>query len=46
MLEETVQAPRGSESNFATGEDVVAKFQNLAGRVLPWFEVEQFRIRY
>jgi 2-methylcitrate dehydratase PrpD len=43
MLEETVQTPRGSESNFATDEDVVAKFQKLAGHVLPQPKVEQIR---
>jgi 2-methylcitrate dehydratase PrpD len=43
ILEKTVQTPRGSESNFATDEDVVAKFQNLAGHVLPRPKVEQIR---
>lgn len=41
-LEETVRTPRGSESNFAADEDVVAKFQKLAGHVLPP-KVEQIR---
>jgi 2-methylcitrate dehydratase PrpD len=43
ILEKTVQTPRGSESNFATDEDIVAKFQNLAGHVLPRPKVEQIR---
>ena len=34
-LEETVEAPRGSEVSFATAEDVVAKFTKLAGRRVP-----------
>jgi aconitate decarboxylase len=32
--DETVEAPRGSERNFASAADVVAKFRKLAGRVL------------
>ncbi len=33
-MEETVEAPRGSEQQFATEADVVRKFQNLARHVL------------
>ena len=33
VLEETVEAPRGSERNFPSTGDVVAKFAKLAGRV-------------
>jgi len=35
VLEETVEAPRGSERNFPGAADVMAKFTKLAGRVLP-----------
>lgn len=34
-LEETVEAPRGSEEDFASEGDVVAKFRTLAGHRLP-----------
>ena len=34
VLEESVDAPRGSEQNFAPAADVIAKFQKLAGRRL------------
>jgi 2-methylcitrate dehydratase PrpD len=40
-LEKTVETPRGSEDNFASQEDVVAKFQNLAARVMPRAQVEE-----
>jgi len=30
-MEETVEAPRGSEHSFASAEDVIAKFYKLAG---------------
>ena len=33
-LEETVEAPRGSESNFPSAEEVTAKFQKLVSRRL------------
>jgi aconitate decarboxylase len=42
-LEKTVVTPRGSEDNFATDEDVIAKFQKLATRVLPSRQVEEIR---
>jgi aconitate decarboxylase len=35
VLEETVEAPRGSERRFATRNEVVEKFEKLAGHVLP-----------
>lgn len=35
VLEEIVEAPRGSERHFAAADDVMAKFIKLAGRVLP-----------
>jgi aconitate decarboxylase len=34
VLEETVEAPRGSERSFASEADVVAKFHKLAARML------------
>jgi 2-methylcitrate dehydratase PrpD len=34
VLEETVEAPRGSERNFPSAEDVVAKFSKLVSRRL------------
>lgn len=34
-METTVEAPRGSEHNFAPAEDVVAKFRVLARQALP-----------
>jgi 2-methylcitrate dehydratase PrpD len=41
MLEETVEAPRGSERHFPGASDVTAKFAKLAGRVLPRAELER-----
>jgi len=41
ILEETVEAPRGSEQNFPSGADVEAKFVKLAGRVLPPAQVDK-----
>ena len=35
VLQETVEAPRGSELAFASEADVVAKFRKLAARTLP-----------
>jgi 2-methylcitrate dehydratase PrpD len=35
VLEETVEAPRGSEKNFPTAADIEAKFVKLTRRVLP-----------
>ena len=34
-MEETVEAPRGSESSFASEADVVAKFMKLAAHAVP-----------
>ena len=41
VLTETVEAPRGSEQTFANASDVTAKFNKLAGRVLPASQVER-----
>jgi 2-methylcitrate dehydratase PrpD len=41
VMEETVEAPRGSEHSFATTEDVIAKFRKLALTRLPAAQVEQ-----
>ncbi len=41
VMEETVEAPRGSEHSFASAEDVIAKFRKLAGVRLPSAQVEQ-----
>jgi len=41
VLEETVEAPRGSERHFASADDVAAKFAKLAGRVLPSVELDR-----
>jgi aconitate decarboxylase len=35
VLEQTVEAPRGSERRFATEAEVVKKFERLASRILP-----------
>ena len=42
-LEETVEAPRGSEHSFASENDIVEKFQKLAVHALPKDRVEQLR---
>jgi len=42
-LWKTVEAPRGSEVNFAPDEDVIAKFQNLAGHRMAPSKVAQIR---
>jgi 2-methylcitrate dehydratase PrpD len=34
MLETTVESPRGSEHNFASAADVIAKFKSLAAKAL------------
>jgi aconitate decarboxylase len=39
--EETVEAPRGSEQQFASEGDVVEKFTKLAARVLPPAQVDR-----
>jgi aconitate decarboxylase len=35
VLTETVEAPRGSEERFASRNDVVEKFEKLAGHIVP-----------
>jgi 2-methylcitrate dehydratase PrpD len=40
-LEETVEAPRGSEKTFATAADIQAKFVKLTRRVLPQAQIEK-----
>jgi len=39
--EQTLEAPRGSERNFAGEADVVAKFRKLAGRALPGAQIDR-----
>ena len=41
VLEETVEAPRGSEQNFARPSDIQAKFAKLTRRVLPQAQSER-----
>ena len=41
ILEDTVEAPRGSERNFPSAADVVAKFTKLAGRAMPSGQVQR-----
>jgi len=41
VLQETVEAPRGSELNFPLTAEVEAKFVKLAGRVLPPAQVDK-----
>ncbi len=43
VLTETVEAPRGSEERFASREDVVEKFDKLAGHLLPAAQVASIR---
>jgi aconitate decarboxylase len=40
-MEETVEAPRGSEQKFASAEDVFEKFRKLAGRRIPPARVDR-----
>lgn len=42
-MERTVEAGRGNENNFASKDDVVAKFEKLARRALPQAKVEKVR---
>src|SRR5713101_5011510 len=42
-LTETVETPRGSERSFASKADVVEKFENLAGHVMPAGQVAAIR---
>jgi 2-methylcitrate dehydratase PrpD len=41
LLQETVEAPRGSEKTFATAADIQAKFVKLTRRVLPQPQIER-----
>jgi hypothetical protein len=41
VLEESVDAPRGSEQNFPSAPDVIAKFRKLAGHSLPSSRLDQ-----
>jgi 2-methylcitrate dehydratase PrpD len=43
VLKRTVEAGRGSEKNFASDTDVVAKFEKLAAKALPKAQVEKLR---
>jgi aconitate decarboxylase len=43
LLEETVEAPRGSEHSFASENDIVEKFEKLAIHALPRDSVERLR---
>jgi aconitate decarboxylase len=43
VLQETVAAPRGSEESFATRDDVVEKFEKLAGHVIPAAQAASIR---
>lgn len=40
-LEETCEAPRGSEQSFATEADVIEKFRKLAARRIPTTQIER-----
>ena len=42
-MEETVEAPRGSEKHFASAADVIAKFEKLARKSLPVAQVAKLR---
>jgi len=41
VLQETVEAPRGSEQNFPRAADIQAKFVKLTRRVLPESQIER-----
>jgi 2-methylcitrate dehydratase PrpD len=43
ILERAVETPRGSEPNFASEAQVVAKFEKLAGHALPRPQVARLR---
>ena len=43
VLKRTVEAGRGSEKNFASDTDVVAKFEKLAAKALPKAQVGKLR---
>ena len=40
VMETTVNSPRGSEHNFASAADVIAKFKSLASHALPLAQVD------
>ncbi len=40
VMETTVEAPRGSEQNFASAADVIAKYKSLARHALPAAQVD------
>ena len=42
-MERTVEAARGSERKFASGHDIVEKFEKLAAKALPKAQVEKLR---
>jgi hypothetical protein len=42
-MRRTVEAGRGSEKNFASDADVVAKFEKLAAKALPKAQVGKLR---
>ncbi len=41
QMQETVEAPRGSEHSFASSDAVIEKFRKLAGRSLPEERIER-----
>ena len=43
VMKRTVEAGRGSEKNFASDADVIAKFEKLAAKALPPKQVQQLR---
>jgi aconitate decarboxylase len=43
VLKETVEAPRGSEERFASRDDVVEKFEKLAGHTVSAAQVASIR---
>src|SRR2546426_6212150 len=43
VLERTVETPRGSEPNFASATQIVAKFEKLAAHALPPVRTAQLR---
>ena len=43
VLKRTVEAGRGSEKNFASDADVVAKFEKLAAKALPKAQIAKLR---
>jgi aconitate decarboxylase len=43
VMKRTVEAARGSENKFASDTDIVQKFEKLAVKALPKFQVERLR---